>query len=190
MIDSPDPFPDFELDLGAIDGRGVKLIEFAPKPADIKWILTTHTERLFQQVHHVCEIGGGILDQGDTAVSIDSCDVAMLSVGSLLTCVDAVMSGQVRRAFSGARPPGHHAEPDRAMGFCLFSNVAIATRYLQQKYDIGRVAIVDFDVHHGNGTQACLESDPRKLFISMHQHPRTCYPGTGFEDEMGVGQGA
>ncbi len=189
MIDSPDPFPDFELELGAIDGGGMKLVELSPRHAEPKWLATVHTQQHIDYVHHVCEIGGGVLDQGDTPVSRDSCDVAMLSLGSLLTCCDAVMSGQVDRAFSAARPPGHHAEPDRAMGFCLFSNLAVATRYLQQKYSIERIGIVDFDVHHGNGTQACLEDDPRKLFISLHQHPRTCYPGSGYEWETGVGAG-
>jgi acetoin utilization deacetylase AcuC-like enzyme len=189
MIDSPDPFPDYQLDLGAIDGRGVKLVELTPTPAAAKWVLSVHTEEYFHHVKHICELGGGVIDQGDTVVCHESCDVAMLSLGSLLTCVDAVMTGKVQRAFSAARPPGHHAEPDRAMGFCLFSNVAIATRYLQREYAIERVAIVDFDVHHGNGTQACLEDDPHKLFISMHQHPRTCYPGSGYEYETGAGPG-
>jgi acetoin utilization deacetylase AcuC-like enzyme len=189
MLSSPDPFPDFEIDLGAIDGGGIKLVELTPRHAEPKWVLTVHTAAYLHHVHHVCELGGGILDQGDTAVSIDSCDVAMLSLGSLLTCVDAVMAGKVKRAFSCARPPGHHAEPDRAMGFCLFSNVAIATRYLQQHHGVERIGIVDFDVHHGNGTQACLENDPRKLFVSMHQHPRTCYPGSGYEHETGEGAG-
>jgi acetoin utilization deacetylase AcuC-like enzyme len=87
------------------------------------------------------------------------------------------------------RPPGHHAEPDRPMGFCLFSNVAIAARYLQRQHGVHSIAIVDFDVHHGNGTQAAFEDDPSVLFISIHQHPRTCYPGTGYEWEAGEGPG-
>jgi acetoin utilization deacetylase AcuC-like enzyme len=189
MLSSPDPFPEFEIDLGAIDGGGVKLIELTPRHAQHKWVRSVHTEEYIQRINHICELGGGILDQGDTAVSLDSCDVAMLSLGSLLTCVDAVMNGKVNRAFSAARPPGHHAEPDRAMGFCLFANVAIAARYLQQQYGIERIGMVDFDVHHGNGTQTCLEDDPGKLFVSMHQHPRTSFPGTGFDYETGIGAG-
>jgi acetoin utilization deacetylase AcuC-like enzyme len=97
------------------------------------------------------------------------------------------MAGAVRRAFAAIRPPGHHAEPDKAMGFCLFANVAIAARYLQQHHGIGKVAIVDFDVHHGNGTQAAFAKDPSVLFISLHQDPRSCYPGTGYASEVGVG---
>jgi acetoin utilization deacetylase AcuC-like enzyme len=189
MIDSPDPFPDFSLDLGAIDGRGVKLTELTPRPAEAKWALAVHSEEHLYRVRHVCELGGGVLDQGDTPVGPESFHVGLLSLGSLLMCVDAVMTEKVQRAFSAARPPGHHAEPDRAMGFCLFSNIAIATRYLQQQYNIERIGIVDFDVHHGNGTQASLEDDPHKLFVSMHQHPRTCYPGSGYEHERGAGAG-
>ena len=99
------------------------------------------------------------------------------------------MSRQARRAFAAVRPPGHHAEPSASIGFCLFSNIAIAARHLQTRHGIGKVAIVDFDVHHGNGTQAAFESDPSVLFISLHQHPRTCYPGTGFDWETGQGAG-
>ena len=99
------------------------------------------------------------------------------------------MTGRATRAFAAGRPPGHHAEPGRAMGFCLFSNIAIGARYLQRKYGVKKVAIVDFDVHHGNGTQACLEDDPTVFFVSMHEDPRTCYPGSGYDWESGVGPG-
>ena len=189
MIDSPDPFPNFSLDLGPLDSGGVKLIELTPRHAEERWLLTVHSKQHVDRIHHVCEVGGGVIDLGDTIVSPDSWDVALFAVGSLLASCDAVMSGQVRRVFSAARPPGHHAEPERAMGFCLFSNVAIAARYLQQKHALERIAIVDFDVHHGNGTQACFEEDPSVLFVSLHQHPRTCYPGTGYEWETGAGRG-
>ena len=189
MIESPDPFPDFDIEFGKLDGRGVKLTELTPRHAEEKWLRTVHTPEHIQHVHHTCEIGGGFIDHGDTPVSADSYDVALFSLGSLLTCCDAVVDGRVKRAFSAARPPGHHAEPGHAMGFCLFANVAIAAKYLQQRHGIGKIAIVDFDVHHGNGTQACLEDDSTTLFVSMHQHPRTCYPGTGFEWETGTGAG-
>ena len=189
MIDSPDPFPSFAIDLGALDGGGIKLVELTPRHAEEKWLLTVHPRPFVDRIHHVSEIGGGVIDLGDTVVSRDSWDVALFALGSLLVACDAVMSGRVRRAFAAARPPGHHAEPERAMGFCLFSNVAIAARYLQQRHGLERVAIVDFDVHHGNGTQACFEDDPSVLFVSLHQHPRTCYPGSGYEWETGVGAG-
>jgi acetoin utilization deacetylase AcuC-like enzyme len=99
-----------------------------------------------------------------------------------------VATGRLTRAFAAGRPPGHHAEPAAAMGFCLFANVAIAARYLQHRHGLGKLAIVDFDVHHGNGTQAVFEADPSVLFISLHQDPRTCYPGTGFASETGAGR--
>jgi len=187
LIDSPNPFPDFSLGFQIHPPGGEKLLELSPTPADLKTIVLVHQPQMIEHIRHVCQSGGGVLDLGDTPVSPQSFDTALLSCGSVLACCDAVMSGRVNRAFSAARPPGHHAEPDRAMGFCLFSNVAIAARYLQKKHGIHSVAIVDFDVHHGNGTQAAFEDDPSVLFISIHQHPKTCYPGTGHEWETGDG---
>ena len=128
MIESPDPFPDFAMDLGPIDGGRVKLRELEPAPADERWLETIHTRQHIDYVKHVCDIGGGMLDQGDTRVVRASYELALLAVGALLRCCDAVMAGEVKRAFAAVRPPGHHAEPVRAMGFCLFSNVAIAAR--------------------------------------------------------------
>jgi acetoin utilization deacetylase AcuC-like enzyme len=189
LIDSPNPFPDFSLDLQLKPAAGPKLKELSPTPADEKTIELIHTQQMIQRLKHICESGGGVLDQGDTPVSPRSFDLALLSSGAVLTCCDAVMNGTVQRAFAATRPPGHHAEPDRSMGFCLFSNIAIAAKYLQRHHNVDRVAIVDFDVHHGNGTQAAFENDPSVLFISTHQHPKTCYPGTGYEWEEGEGPG-
>lgn len=188
LIDSPDPFPDFIIDLGLKRQTDLQLKEFAPEPADPKWIRDVHSENVIDLVQHMSR-HGGVLDQGDTPVCPASYDIALLSLGSALRATDAVMKGEVHRAFSAARPPGHHAEPDRSMGFCLFSNIAIAARYAQKTYGIEKIAIVDFDVHHGNGTQAVFEEDPSVLFISLHQHPKTCYPGTGYEWEIGTGAG-
>jgi acetoin utilization deacetylase AcuC-like enzyme len=192
IVSSPDPFGQFELALGKVSGDGVKAIELEPYRADEEWVLTVHTEDHLRYVKRVIAAGGWVLDQGDTRVGESSFEVAMLSLGGVLRACDAVMSAErgIRRAFAAVRPPGHHAEPDRAMGFCLFSNVAIGARYLQRKHGIKRVAIVDFDVHHGNGTQAALEDDPSVYFVSMHETPRTLYPGSGFEWETGVGPGA
>jgi acetoin utilization deacetylase AcuC-like enzyme len=130
-----------------------------------------------------------VLDQSDTPTEPRSFATALLAIGAGLRCCDAVVAGEVQRAFAAIRPPGHHAEPDRSMGFCLFNNIAIAARYLQEKHGIGQIAIIDFDVHHGNGTQAVFEADPTVLFISLHQDPRTCYPGSGYDWEKGVGLG-
>jgi acetoin utilization deacetylase AcuC-like enzyme len=192
LITSPDPFPDFALDTGIKPiGGGMKLIELEPQAADERWLSMVHTPQHVAHVREICAAGGGVLDQGDTPVGQNSYDIAMLSLGAALRAGDAVMTGEsgIVRAFSAARPPGHHAEPDRPMGFCLFSNVAIAARYVQRTYGVGHVAIVDFDVHHGNGTQVAFEDDPSVLFISLHQHPRTCYPGSGYDYEVGEGPG-
>ena len=191
LIASPDPFPDFLIDLGAMHGPAKgpeKLLELTPAPADESMLQLIHHKAYIDRVRHTCSLGG-VLDSADTPVCAASFQVALLALGSGLTAADAVMNGQVRRAFSAARPPGHHAEPQRPMGFCLFSNVAIVARHIQRTYNIQRVAIVDFDVHHGNGTQACFENDPSVLFISLHQNPRTCYPGSGYPWETGEGAG-
>lgn len=188
LVTSPDPFPDFRLGTGLKPLPGPKLVELSPTSADEKWLLTCHPQTHIDKVKRVCT-AGGVLDQGDTPVCPASYEIALLSLGSALTCCDAVMSGQVKRSFSAARPPGHHAEPTRSMGFCLFSNAAIAARYLQRQHGLKRVAVVDFDVHHGNGTQACVEDDDTVLFISLHENPHTCYPGSGHAYEVGDGPG-
>ena len=189
LVRSADPFPEFEIDLGPLPRSGVEAVELAPRLATVGELMLVHPRDHVDRVRHVCEIGGGVLDQGDTPVCPESYELARLSAGGALIACDAVMTGHVRRAFSAGRPPGHHAEVDRAMGFCLFANVAIGARYLQHKYGVKKVAIVDFDVHHGNGTQAAFEADPSVFFVSMHEHPRTCYPGSGYEWEIGVDGG-
>jgi acetoin utilization deacetylase AcuC-like enzyme len=189
LVNSPDPFPDFELDLGAMPQAPFKAIEIAPVMAEERWLELVHPPEHVRQVKRVAEAGGGVLDQGDTRIDANGYEMAMLSLGGVLTACDWVMGGTSRRAFVAGRPPGHHAEPDRAMGFCLFANVAIGARYLQKKHGVKRIAIVDFDVHHGNGTQAAFEDDPSVFFVSMHEDPRVCYPGSGYEWEAGAGAG-
>jgi acetoin utilization deacetylase AcuC-like enzyme len=190
LITSPDPYPDFSIDVGTLPRAAAPAVELMPRgPATREQLLLVHPPDYVDRVQRVCAAGGGVLDQGDTPVSAGSYDAALASAGAVIRCCDAVMAGDVRRAFAAVRPPGHHAEPTRPMGFCLFANVAIAARHLQRHHGVGRVAIVDFDVHHGNGTQACFDDDPSVYFISLHQHPRTCYPGSGFEWEIGVGAG-
>ena len=120
----------------------------------------------------------------DTTVSADSGEAALRAAGALLAAVDAVMAGEATTAFCAVRPPGHHAEPDVAMGFCLFNNVGIAARHAQQRHGLRRIAVVDFDVHHGNGSQAIFWDDPGVFFASSHQSP--LYPGTGRREERGA----
>jgi acetoin utilization deacetylase AcuC-like enzyme len=121
----------------------------------------------------------------DTVLSPQSGEAALRAAGAVCAAVDAVMAGEAANAFCAVRPPGHHAEPRRAMGFCLFNNVAIGALRARQEHGLGRVAVVDFDVHHGNGTQAAFEADPSLFYASTHQSP--LYPGTGSRGETGVG---
>ncbi|MGI9035078.1 MAG: histone deacetylase family protein, partial [Pyrinomonadaceae bacterium] len=146
-----------------------------------------HTKEHFKRVESAFENGLEMLD-ADTIISMQSFDVALYAAGGVCRAVDAVLNGEADNAFVAARPPGHHATGERAMGFCLFNNVAIAARYAQNKYrEIERVAIVDWDVHHGNGTQGIFYDDPTVFFFSMHQYP--WYPGTGARGETGFGRG-
>ena len=140
-----------------------------------------HDAGYVSEVRRLAEAGGGVLDP-DTVVSEGSCDAARAAVGCVLDAVDMAVEGQAR-AFCAVRPPGHHALRDRAMGFCLFGNVAIGAHYARQRRGVERVLIVDWDVHHGNGTQALVEDDPSIRFISMHQSP--WYPGTGAAGDRG-----
>lgn len=121
---------------------------------------------------------------GDTIVSPGSGEAALRAAGAVCAAVDAVMAGEIRNAFCAVRPPGHHAEPGQAMGFCLFNNVAVGALHAREKWQLRRVAVIDFDVHHGNGTQAAFETDADLFYASTHQSP--LYPGTGAAHEKGV----
>ncbi len=123
----------------------------------------------------------------DTPTSPQSYETARLAAGGFLALLDAVMTGQTSNGFAFVRPPGHHAERHRAMGFCLFNNVSVGAQYLRRRYGLERVLVVDWDLHHGNGTQHLFESDPGVLYVSTHQYPY--YPGTGAIDEVGRGNG-
>ena len=164
-----------------------RLIPIAPRVASSKWLETIHTPAYVERVKRSCEEGERYLDSGDTPISTKSCAAAVRAAGGVLAAVDAVMRGEVANAFCAVRPPGHHALSDRAMGFCIFNNVAIGTRYVQQEYKLSKVLIVDWDVHHGNGTQAAFYDDPSVLYFSVHQYP--FYPGSGSQAEKGCGNG-
>ncbi len=125
----------------------------------------------------------------DSTICPESFEIARLAAGAAVNAVDAVMAGRVRNAFCAIRPPGHHAEHGMSLGFCLFNNVAVAAQSLLDRYALSRLLILDWDVHHGNGTQHTFEADPRVLFTSIHGHPGILYPGTGYARERGTGAG-
>jgi acetoin utilization deacetylase AcuC-like enzyme len=164
-----------------------KLKTVTPKPALNDDITRCHREELIRKMEMLCDQGIGFVDV-DTRISKDSFEVARLAAGAAITAVDAVMKEEGGRAFGLVRPPGHHATISTAMGFCLFNNAAIGARYAQAKYGVERVLIIDWDVHHGNGTQEIFWSDPTVFYFSTHQFP--FYPGTGSTGERGAGPGA
>ena len=188
LVLSPNPLPYEGLDFGFVTRAREPLVELTPREATVEEVCLVHTLRHVQRVQQRSRTGG-LMDEGDTPVGTGSYEAAMLAVGGVLTCCDAVIRGQVSRAFAAIRPPGHHAHANSSSGFCLFSNIAIAVRYLQHTHGLEKIAIVDFDVHHGNGTQAIFEADPNVLFVSLHENPHCHYPGSGFKWEIGVGRG-
>jgi acetoin utilization deacetylase AcuC-like enzyme len=158
-----------------------------PSPASLDAVHLIHPERHTAMVKVRCQVGEQMLDEGDTRVCKDSYDIALLATGGVLQAIDEVVRGRLKRAFCAVRPPGHHAEASKVMGFCLFNSIAIGARYAQTKHGLERVAIVDWDVHHGNGTQQAFYEDDTVLFVSLHQYP--LYPGTGAASERGAGRG-
>lgn len=163
------------------------LNEVTPEKASQGVVQAAHTKEHFKRVEGAFANGLDRLD-ADTTISMQSFDASLFAAGGAIAAVDAVMQGEARNAFVAVRPPGHHATAERAMGFCIFNNVAVAARYAQNRYkEIDRVAIVDWDVHHGNGTQGIFYTDPTVFFFSMHQYP--WYPGTGARGETGHGKG-
>ncbi len=151
-------------------------------PANREHILEVHSLQYVQRLEQLAEQGGGWLD-GDTVMSADSFDAALHAAGAAIKAVELGHGGE--NAFAAVRPPGHHACRTRAMGFCLLNNIVIAARFALNNYDLSRVLIVDWDVHHGNGTQELVESDERVRYVSLHEWP--LYPGTGATEERGVG---
>lgn len=166
------------------------LTAVSPIPATIAQLRRVHSAPFIEQVRQVAQAGGGVLDHGDTYVTPQSYELALLAAGGVITAVDAIMTGRARNGFALVRPPGHHAEADRAGGFCLFNNVAIGARHAQTTHGARRILIVDFDVHHGNGTQHIFYDDSTVLFVSLHLYiPYYFYPGIGNLSETGKGQG-
>jgi len=153
-------------------------------PASIDDLLRVHTEEHVAEIKRTCATNGHYPDP-DTPMGRASWRAALLAAGGAISACKAVLDGTVDNAFCAVRPPGHHAEADRAMGFCLFNNIAIGARWLQRVVGTKRIAIFDWDVHHGNGTQHAFYDDPSVFFASIHQHPH--YPGTGWPFERGAG---
>lgn len=176
---------------GALHDNGLwERLEHLPfEPADGRTIERVHEGVYVARLQAACQAGQPFIDTPDSAICPRSHDVARLAVGGLLAAADAVVNGRVQNAFCAVRPPGHHAEADRSMGFCLFNHAAIAADDLIVSHGLERVAVVDFDVHHGNGTQHIFEHRDDVLFVSLHEHPHFLYPGTGFESETGTGPG-
>ncbi len=167
-------------------GLKQQLTPVKPRSASVEEISLVHDKQYISHIQDTAQRGGGWLD-ADTVMSADSYQAAIYAAGGVIKATEVVMNGEVGSAFALVRPPGHHATSRRAMGFCLFNNVAIAAKYALAKYELERILIIDFDVHHGNGTQGTFYDDPQVLYISTHEYP--FYPGTGKAEETGIGAG-
>ena len=173
--------------LNAVEAAKLDLHKIEPRSATKDDLKLCHTPEYVEIAERDVNSGLRQLSTGDTTISKDSYNTALLASGGILAAVDAVIAGTVKNAFCAVRPPGHHARPAGGMGFCLFNNIAIAARYAQKKHGIGKVLIADWDVHHGNGTQDIFYEDGSVMFFDTHQHP--LYPGTGMANETGSGKG-
>jgi acetoin utilization deacetylase AcuC-like enzyme len=165
------------------------LTKIPARMAEMKWIETVHSPEYIRRFEELCLSGRRSLDCEDNTMCPYTWETASLAVGGILEAARMILAKEIDNAFCAVRPPGHHAEIGEAMGFCYFNNVAIAAKYIQMQWNIQRVGIIDFDVHHGNGTQHIFEKDPTVFYYSIHQHPSFAYPGTGREFEMGTGDG-
>lgn len=178
----------YTLEKMAENGIIERLTRILPVHASREELGFVHAAPYLQQVEAICKRGGGMLDL-DTPLCRDTCEIASLAAGGVLKAVDEVMraSDTPKQVFALIRPPGHHATSMRGMGFCIYNNIAIAAEHLKRRYRLHRTLIVDWDVHHGNGTQHIFFEDPSVLYFSLHQYPH--YPGTGWLDEVGRGEG-
>jgi acetoin utilization deacetylase AcuC-like enzyme len=188
-IDHPESPKRLEAVMSAIgsSARQGRVAVVPPKPATDKELLLVHAADYVKKVRAEIAEGRSTLSTGDTEISSGSLTAALAAAGTVVSAVDAVIAGRTRSALCAVRPPGHHASQARGMGFCVFNNIAIGARHAQRRHDIERVLIVDWDVHHGNGTQELFWSDGSVLFFDVHQHP--WYPGTGSASEEGEGRG-
>ena len=169
-------------------GTWTRLQQMPPRRAERTWVEAVHRAAYVDSLERRSPVRGYASLDPDTSMSPGTLEAAYFATGGALAVVDAIIRKEIDQAFCAVRPPGHHAEADRAMGFCFLNSVAIAARYIQRHHGLNRVMIVDWDVHHGNGTQHTFYDDPSVLFFSTHQYPY--YPGTGRDTEIGVGEGA
>ena len=165
-----------------------KLKHYEPLPVEQEFIEANHSSAYLTRARQTCAGGSAFLDSLDVNVSEESYDVALKAAGATLALAEGVINEEISNGFALVRPPGHHAEHDQAMGFCILNNVAILARYLKAVHGLDKVLVLDWDVHHGNGTQHTFEEDPSVLFASTHQYP--FYPGTGAWSETGIGKGS
>jgi acetoin utilization deacetylase AcuC-like enzyme len=187
--DHPENRQRLEAIVSLMERSGLKkrLTLIKPRPAAIEELALVHHKTYIARIEEMGRKGGGYIDS-ETIMSPGSYKAARYAAGGTLAAIDAVMKDKVSAAFALVRPPGHHATPGQGMGFCIFNNVAIAAKYAMRKYSLTRLAIIDFDVHHGNGTQEAFAEDPAVLYVSTHQYPH--YPGSGGIGETGTGRAA
>lgn len=171
---------------GLLDGQEVNLL--TPKRAPMNEVYLLHDKAYVEGIRAKSEKGGGFYT-GDTSVNSYTYDAALFAAGGGIEAVDRIMQGDSENAFVLCRPPGHHAEYDRAFGFCFINNVAVAAKHLLEKHDVKRVMIIDYDAHHGNGTQRSFYSSKDVLYVGLHQDGRTLFPGSGFVNEIGTDKG-
>jgi acetoin utilization deacetylase AcuC-like enzyme len=183
----PESAARYRVLVSALEDLPKDFVKLPGRRAKVAEILLVHAHYYHDLVYQDVETFADQLRTGDTAICEESYDVAIEASGAVLAATDAVMRGDVSSVFCAVRPPGHHATATRGMGFCIFNHIAIAARYLQQQHGLKRVAIIDWDVHHGNGTEAIFIEDPSVLYISMHE--RDIYPHTGPASERGRGSG-
>ena len=164
-----------------------ELKHYEPLPVEQELIEANHSSAYLTRARQTCAGGSAFLDSLDVTVSEESYDVALKAAGATIALAEGVINEEISNGFALVRPPGHHAEKDQAMGFCILNNVAILARYLKAVHGLDKVLVLDWDVHHGNGTQHTFEEDPSVLFASTHQYP--FYPGTGAWSETGIGKG-
>ena len=171
---------------GLLENDKINLLK--PEPANLDIIYTIHDKQYLEGIKEKSEKGGGFYTL-DTAVNRYTYEAALLAAGGGIETVDQIMSGTAENAFILCRPPGHHAEFSRAFGFCFINNIAVAANHLIQNHELKRIMIVDYDAHHGNGTQNSFYSSNQVLYVGLHQDGRTLFPGSGFPDEIGTGEG-